>query len=181
MIKTFLGFNLTEWLSAIGALAWLPQLFQWIKEYFTKPKLTIVSGNQIEIGYTSFGPIINLSLAILSEKKKAIVNKIDLELVHENNDTQKFSWVWFEEVLYSMDLPGSQQVSTKKNQNAIAIKIGVDDLIEKKVGFQQNTFKNEYDKHYKKLTEDAIDHGILQTNSESFKKFIQLENGKIQC
>lgn len=157
MEMKFLGLRTTEWLAIIGAFAWLPTIINWIKEYLNKPKLTIVSGNQAEIGFTSFGPIINLSLAFLSEAKKALVKKVELELVHENNDTQKFSWVWFEEVLYSMDLPDLQQINTKRNQNAIAIKIGIDELIEKKVGFQQNTFKNEYDKLYKQLSEDAIE------------------------
>lgn len=55
MNKQFLGLYTTEWLGIIGSLAWLPQIFQWIKEYFIKPKLTVVSGNQIEIGFTSFG------------------------------------------------------------------------------------------------------------------------------
>ena len=169
MNTQFLGLYTTEWLGIIGSLAWLPQIFQWIKEYFIKPKLTVVSGNQIEIGFTSFGPIINLSLAYLSENKKALIEKIELELVHENNDTQKFSWVWFEEVLYSMDLPDLQKISTKRHQNAIAIKIGVDELIEKKVGFQQNTFKKEYDKLYKQLTEDAIEFYQIGRNSDDLK------------
>ena len=169
MDKIILGLKIGEWLAIIGAFAWLPTIIQWIKEYFNKPILTIVSGIQAEIGFTSFGPIINLSLAFLSEKKKAMVNKVELELVHENNDTQKFSWVWFEELLYSMDLPDFQQINTKRNQSAIAIKIGVDELIEKKVGFQQNTFKNEYDKHYKQLTEDAIEFYQLGKSPEELK------------
>lgn len=169
MDKTILGLRITEWLAIIGAFAWFPSIIQWFNEYFNKPKLTIISGSEAEIGFTSYGPIINISLAFLSETKKAMVKKVELELVHENNDTQKFSWVWFEEILYSMDLPDSQQINTKRNQNAIAIKIGIDELIEKKVGFQQNTFKTEYDKHYKQLTEDAIEFHQLGKSPEELK------------
>ena len=169
MDKTLLGLKIAEWLAIIGAFAWLPTIIQWIKEYFNKPKLTIISGSQAEIGFTLYGPIINLSMAFLSETKKAMVKKVELELIHENNDTQKFSWVWFEELLYSMDLPDFQQINTKRNQNAIVIKIGVDELIEKKVGFQQNTFKKEYDKHYKQLTEDAIEFYQLKKSPEELK------------
>ena len=100
MDKTFLGLTLTEWLAVIGAFAWLPTIIQWIRNYLKKPKLTKVSGKSFDVGFTTFGPIINMSLAFLSENKKALINKVQLELVHENNDTQKFSWVWFEEVLY---------------------------------------------------------------------------------
>jgi hypothetical protein len=169
MKQQFLGLLITDWLCIIGAFAWLPQIIKWIKEYFKKPKLTIVSGEQIEIGFTSFGPIINLSLAFLSETKKALIHKLVLELVHENNDTQKFSWVWFEEILYSMDLPDLQQINTKRNQNAIAVKIGIDELIEKKIGFQQNTFKHEYNKLYKQLSEDAIEFYQIGKNSDELK------------
>jgi hypothetical protein len=154
MDKTFLGLTLTEWLAVIGAFAWLPTIIQWIKDYLKKPKLTIVSGKEFDVGFTTFGPIINMSLAFLSENKKALINKIELELVHENNDTQKFSWVWFEEVLYTIDIPDGTPLDTKRNQTAIAIKIGLDELIEKRVGFQQDSFKSEYDKQFKLLREE---------------------------
>lgn len=179
MNKQLLGLDLTEWIGIIGAFAWIPQIIKWIREYFTKPKLTVVSGSQIEIGYTYFGPIINLSLAYLSETKTSLIDKIELELVHENNDTQKFSWVWFEEVLYSMDLPDFQKINTKRHQNAIAIKIGLDELIEKKVGFLQNSFKQEYDKLYKQLIEEAIEFYQIAKNLEELKlnsSFRNLQN-----
>lgn len=158
MEKTFLGLNIIEWLAFIGAFAWLPPIFQWIKNYLKKPKLTIVSGKYFDVGFTTFGPIINMSLAFLSENKKALINKVELELVHENNDTQKFSWVWFEEVLYTIDIPDGIPLDTKRHQNAIAIKVGLDDLVEKKVGFQQNSFKIEYDKQFKQLKEEQRDY-----------------------
>lgn len=158
MDKTFLGLTLTEWLAVIGAFAWLPTIIQGIKEYLKKPKITIVSGKYLDVGFTTFGPIINMSLAFLSENKKALINKVQLELVHENNDTQKFSWVWFEEVLYTIDIPDGVPLDTKRHQTAIAIKIGLDDLVEKKVGFQQDSFKIEYDKHFKQLREEERDY-----------------------
>lgn len=115
----------------------------------------------------------------MSETKTSLIDKIELELVHENNDTQKFSWVWFEEVLYSMDLPDFQKINTKRHQNAIAIKIGLDELIEKKVGFLQNSFKQEYDKLYKQLIEEAIEFYQIAKNLEELKlnnSFRNLQN-----
>jgi hypothetical protein len=169
MDNIILGIKVTEWLAIIGALSWIPILGKWVYDFISKPKMTIISGRQIELGFTTNGPIINLSLAFLSEKKKALITNIDLELIHENNDTQKFSWRWFEEVLYKMDIPNAGQISTKKNQNAIAIKIGLDELIEKRVGFQQNTFRNEYDKQYKLLIEDSINFSQLGKNLNDLK------------
>lgn len=169
MKYSFLTLTISDWLAIIGACSWLPTIINWIKEYYTKPKLTIITGNQIEIGFTSFGPIINLGIAFLSETKKSIIKKIELELVHENNDTQFFSWMWFEEILYSMDLPDLQQINTKRNQNANAVRIGIDELVEKKVGFQQNIFKNEYDKLNKQLLEDGIQLFQMNKNLEDLK------------
>ena len=158
MEKTFIGLTLIEWLAVIGAFAWLPTIIQWVKDYFKKPKLTIVSGKHFDVGFTTFGPIINMSLAFLSEHKKTLIKKVEIELVHENNDTQKFSWVWFEELLYTIDIPDGTPLDTKRNQTAIAIKIGLDDLVEKKVGFQQDSFKIEYDKQFKQLREEERDY-----------------------
>jgi len=154
MDKTLFGITITEWLAIIGAFAWLPTIIQWIKEYFKKSKLTLVSGKNVEVGFTTYGPIINMSLAFLAENKKALIKKIEVDLIHENNDTRKFSWVWFEEVLYTIDIPDGSPLNTKRNQNAIAIKVALDDLVEKKIGFQQDTFKVEYEKYFKQLAED---------------------------
>jgi hypothetical protein len=158
MEKIFLGLKVIEWLAIIGVFAWLPPIIQWIKDYLKRPKLTIVSGKYFDVGFTIFGPIINMSLAFLSENKKALINKVEIELVHENNDTQRFSWVWFEEVLYTIDIPDGDPLDTKRHQTAIAIKIGLDDLVEKRVGFQQDSFKIEYDKQFKQLREEERDY-----------------------
>jgi len=49
-------------LAVLGALAWLPQLFIIIKNVLVKPIVKIIPENQLEIGYTLFGPIINGNL-----------------------------------------------------------------------------------------------------------------------
>lgn len=144
-------------LATLGALAWLPQLIIFIKNQITKPVLKIIPENQLEIGYTTYGPIINTRIALIAEQKKALIEKIEIELTHENNDTQKFKWMWFEETLYVVDLPDSGGIlPTRKNQSAIAINILKDELSEKKIGFQQNTFQTEQKKLVQNTIEDAI-------------------------
>jgi len=147
-------------LAVLGALAWLPQVIIFIKNQLIKPILKIIPGNQLEIGYTTFGPIINSNFAIVAENKKALIDKIEIELTHENNDTQKFKWKWIEETLHVVDLPDfSGSLPTRKNQTAIAINIMKDELIEKKIGFQQNTFQSDQKKLVQNTIEDAINLG----------------------
>ncbi|MCF8371930.1 MAG: hypothetical protein K9H64_09925 [Bacteroidales bacterium] len=144
-------------LAILGAMAWLPQLIIFIKNQMTKPNLKIIPENQLEIGYTTYGPIINTSIALVAEKRKALIEKIEIELTHENNDTQKFKWKWFEETLHVVDLPDSAgSLPTRKNQSAIAINILKDELSEKKIGFQQKTFQTEHKKLMQNTIEDAI-------------------------
>jgi len=144
-------------LAVFGALAWLPQLIIFFRNILIKPKLKIIPETQLEIGYTTFGPIINTKIAFVSENKKALIENIELELTHENNDTQKFVWKWFEEILYVVDLPDqSGSLPTKKNQTAIAINLLKDELIEKKIGFQQKTFQKDQKILIQKTIEDAI-------------------------
>jgi len=160
-------------LAILGALAWLPSIIVWIKNIFIKPKISIICGSELEVGYTTFGPIINPQLAFISEKKKALINKIEVELTHENNDTQKFTWDWFEETLYTVDIPDAGQFPTKKNQKAIAINLQKDELIEKKIGFQQNTFKLEK----KNLNQKAIeDLNNLSKAGESNDKILSMRS-----
>lgn len=149
-------FGMYEILAILGALAWLPQLFIWIRNLLAKPKLTIISDKELEIGYTSFGPILNVRLAFLAEDKKALIKTIEVELTHEKNDTQRFSWDWFEETLYELNVPNTGLLPTKKNQKAIAINIDEDQLIEKKIGFQQNTFKSEHKRLLQTTTEEFL-------------------------
>jgi len=163
------NFGIFEVLAILGALAWLPQVFIWMRNYFSKPKLTIISGRSIEIGYTSLGPILNVDLAFLAENKKVLIRRIDVELTHEKNDTQKFSWDWFEETLYEANLPDFGYSSTRKNQKAIAINMDKDQLVEKRVGFQQNTFKNESQQLINLTTEEILNICNAQQDVASIK------------
>lgn len=154
--------TLFKTLAILGALAWLPQIITLIKNIFIKPNLKIIPSNQLEIGFTSFGPIINTNIAIVAENKKALVDNIEIELTHESNEKQIFKWQWFEETLYVVDLPDqSGTLPTRKNQTAIALNITKDELIEKKIGFQQYKFK----KKHKTLLQNAIEESLIFENA----------------
>jgi len=77
-------------------------------------------------------------------------------LTHENNDTQKFTWDWFEEILFETNVANTGSMPTKKNQKAVAINLKKEELTEKKIGFQQNTFKAEHYRLFSSIIEDAL-------------------------
>lgn len=138
-------------LSILGALAWLPSIIEMIKNWLTKPLLSIIPDRTVEIGYTANGHVVNVRLAFTTEKKEALIRSITLSLKHENQDTHAFQWEWFEEELMQIETLDSGSIPYKKNQKAIAIKVLVDNLIEKKVGFHETEFKKKYNLKLKEL------------------------------
>lgn len=130
-------------LALIGALSWISIMSDLLIRFFIKPKIIIIPDKDISLGYTLNGPIINTQLAILSENKVSLVNKIEIEIIHANNDTNLFTWKWFEETLHEVMLP-DRNIPTRKNQKAIAIRINENEMVEKIIGFHQNSFKNDY-------------------------------------
>lgn len=148
--------NTYDFLSILGSLAWLPPIFLLIRNFIIKPRISIITDNVLEIGFTTLGPIINTRLAFIADNKKALIDKIILELTHENKNIQEFTWDWFEELLYQTDLPNAAILPTRKNQKAIAINLKKEELIEKKIGFQQNTFKNAQKTIIQNIVEDSI-------------------------
>lgn len=139
-------------LAIFGALAWLPSIIEFFRKVLTRPRLTIISDNILEIGYTMNGPIINIRLAFTTEKKEVLIRGVALDLKHEKNDTHLFHWEWFEEELMRVEgLDTGAVIPYKKNQKAIAIKVLEKDLIEKKVGFHEAEYKRSYTQLLKKL------------------------------
>ena len=116
-----------------------------------RPTIQIIPGKVLEIGYSNFGPIVNLSIAILAENKRMLIKDITMDLIHTSKDENKLSWQWYEETLYETAFP-EQSVSTKKQQVAIALNLGKGKLVEKKVGFQHIIFKESNADLFSKLT-----------------------------
>lgn len=164
--------ELFEILAIIGALSWLYPLILWIYKKFSKTELSILNHQEIEIGYTTFGPIINLNLAFSAEKEDAFIKSISVDLTHESSQKENFLWEWFEERLMEIELPDAGGIMPyKKNQKAIALKAFTDSVIEKKIGFQSPTYKSKYNDQYQKTLE-------TYQNLESVGKLENIEASK---
>lgn len=126
----------------IGAAAWLPQIGRWIYNAYIKPYVIIVPENSVQIGFTTYGPIFNINLALASERKDAILNNITVKIKHESGDTHELKWMGMSETFSEInDSAGSRQV-VSKNQGAIALKLSTITLTEKFIRFQDPLFQS---------------------------------------
>jgi len=125
----------TSWIATFGALSWLPHIISWVNKALTKPKLQFVSQDIAEVGYTGFGPIFNQEFAISASKKDALIEKIEVTIVHESGEKHNFLWKFLDERGPEItSIPGGT-AEFRKHQPAIALRVSVVGLIEKKIGF----------------------------------------------
>ena len=124
----------------IGAAAWLPQIFIWVYHLLVKTKLKIIPEKFASIGYTSFGPIFNIRMALLAKNRDLIVDGIDVVIRHEDGDSHQMQWSGLAETFSEItDLSGNKQ-TVGRDQTPIAIKVGTNLFLEKLVRFQEPAF-----------------------------------------
>lgn len=129
-----------EFAAYIGAAAWIPQIATWIYRAYITPQLTITPDKHLEIGFTSYGPIFNVRLALSADRKDAIIDSFKVVLKHEDGESRTLRWVGINETFGDVsDSMGNRQVISK-DQPAIALKIGTESLLEKLVRFQEPRF-----------------------------------------
>jgi hypothetical protein len=169
-----------EILAIIGALSWTYPLIMWLDRRFTRTKMEIINHKEFQIGYTSFGPILNIDLALSASKSDAFVKDISITLKHESNQTEIFKWEWFEENLMEFEIPDSGGiVPYKKNQKAIALKVLTNTLAERRIGFQKPLYHNGYSEQYQKTFEiyqNYISKNVDVNELKAAKEYIDFEN-----
>lgn len=127
----------------VGAAAWLYPLYVIIKKELTKPIIKLIPTATIEMGYTTLGPIINLSCAISTEKKDAIIERIEFEIRHHDGDTHILTWKTLDEIQYQIKSITGERGTIEKSQTAIALKVSTTMLSEKKIGFWDNKYQEQ--------------------------------------
>ena len=131
-----------EWAAVIGAGAWLPQIgiFIW-RIFFKKPKLRFSPESVAEIGHNWLGPVVNINFAISATRKEALIENISIEAKHSDGDVHIFKWQLLDERGFEGMSSKGERIEMKRSQSAIAIKIGTVGLIERKIYFQDISFK----------------------------------------
>jgi len=133
--------NWIAWMAIIGAGAWIPQIIYFIYYKFVKPKLNFIPESTIEVGYSFFGPILNPTFAISTARKDALIEKIRIKTIHDaTREEHEFIWQFLDERGFEGMSSKGEKLEIRKTQSAIALKIGVVGLIEKKVLFNDISF-----------------------------------------
>jgi hypothetical protein len=150
----------------IGAAAWLPQIILFIYSIIVRPKITVVPEKQVEIGYTSLGPIFNIRLAVSSERKNAIIDHVGVTLKHEDGSVHIFSWAGMKETFSQItDITGKMQQAVEREYNPIALVLIKSNLVERLFRFQDSIY---HSKIYT-LGQKVADHTIyLKTTKPNF-------------
>ena len=149
----------------VGAAAWLPPIIFVIYRATIKPKVTIVPEKQVEIGYTTFGPIFNIRLAVSAARKDTIIDHVGISIRHEDGASHEFSWAGMRETFSEIkDMSGNMQF-VERDYSPIALVLSKFGVIERFFRFQAPSF---HSKH-KKLLRVATDYqAYLKTKKADY-------------
>lgn len=151
----------------VGAAAWLPQIGSFLYRKYSVAKVRIIPERSIEMGYTSFGPILNVRLAFSTADRDTVLDRVSVELRHEDGDSKSLLWQSFVETFSEItDASGNRQ-RVERDQPAIALKLSTSVLSEKIVRFQDATFQ---DQQRARLNSVQIQLDFLKKANEDYRE-----------
>jgi len=144
----------TDVAAYIGAGAWMPQILSWMYRLLAKPRVRVIPGPTAEIGYTTFGPIVNIPASFFSERADALIHKITLDAEHEKGERRSLIWKWLNETQHQIRLPtGAITAEVVRNQLALALKLNSGTQVDRSIGFQDLDFQAQSQQLAGKLAE----------------------------
>lgn len=169
-----------DWVAIVGAAAWLPQIGTWIYRVAVRSQIRLIPGGIPEVGYTSFGPIFNLTCSLSASRKDAVIQKMTAEIRHENGDGRLLTWKFLNENVSQIRSASGERADVSRNQPAIAIKVSTSLLTQTMIGFQDDAFSerrrglentlNAAMNHYRRV--DATTAGDATLKSKEYADYI---------
>lgn len=145
-----------EGAAILGALAWVPFLIKLLQALFTRPEIRIIAQRTAEIGYSTFGPILNLRIAFSVRHRDIVISSIKIKLKHESGEEKLLSWQGIVQRLAQMQTPEAGTIPWEKELSVLAIKLNEKEVEERLIRFQEDNYhinKQIYDSRVaKKLT-----------------------------
>ena len=129
-----------EIIAYIGAAAWIPQIIAWLYQWYVTPQIKVITGRFASIGYTRFGPIFNLNLGFFANRKAALIEALDVMLLHEDGERHAFQMEGMSETMSDIADASGAKTTVSKEQATLAFRIGTETLLEKFVRFQEGKF-----------------------------------------
>lgn len=125
------NWSATDWIAAIGAAAWVPQIVEWIWRAGSQPKLRVRAGGNLQVGHTWLGGTLGLNIAITSERKDALVDGIRAVVTHERGDRRQFSWALATENQTELRSDAGASLQMSRTQTVLALKASTQALAER--------------------------------------------------
>jgi hypothetical protein len=135
--------NIMNVVAIIGAAAWTPQIITWIYRFCTKPIITLYLHKTCQIGYTGLGPIFNIDLALMSERKAITLNNFSVNIKHENGASYLFEWDGISESLSEIQSP-TELTSVKKSYLPLVVRVANTGIAQVMVRYQYMPFKQSF-------------------------------------
>lgn len=112
-----------DWIAILGALAWTPHLIDMIKKWITKAKIRVITQKSAEIGFSTFGPIINIRLAFSVDHRDIVISDMKIRLKHESGEEKLFEWQGITQQVGKMTAPGAGVMPIEKENSVLAVKL----------------------------------------------------------
>lgn len=132
--------SFTELAAVVGALAWVPPIFVAVRGWMTTPQVRVITQPLPEIGFTTFGVILNLRVALTVTHKDIVITGIRLKISHESGEQIFLSWRGIVQRMGTMNYPQVGAVPFEKELNVLAMKVSLKDVEERFIRFQNIDF-----------------------------------------
>jgi hypothetical protein len=120
----------------IGAAAWIPQIGQWLYRLWAKPQLRVVPSSAVGITFTGFGPIMQLTCSLNTDRRDTLVERIEIDVKHALGEKRNFLWVLISDFNQQLTAPTGEILNFGRSQPATAIKLSMESLSDRVIQFQ---------------------------------------------
>lgn len=126
----------------VGVATCLPPILRWVYRAASRPRVRVIPGAALDVGYTALGPIVRMTAVFTAERKDAIVDFLTLRLRHERGREVRLNWARLgdpPEATGDLDAESSAMASARP---AVAIKLKAAAAVEKRIELHDPEFSS---------------------------------------
>lgn len=161
-----------EWVALVGAAAWLPHVGNWIYRTLVTPKIHFVPDRELELGYTNYGPIINVRASLFADRKDAIIEEIFLTATHERGRQIALVWQSYIEKFSEIRSATGETAEASRDQPATALRASTLLPIDRFIRFQDPDFQ----RRWRSLINDVVTEQARLEAAEGYQPEMLLQS-----